>query len=553
MVLARESARILGRISAYDYALAGWFAGERLRVVTPERYSAALSGEALAVVLLKDAVMKAAFADRRLSTDLIQLADADVAIADDLGRFAAARDEAAFARIAQDVATAWAALTRYAALLPPDEELASAISRGSAWSVTLSRSPGFAVVTAPFGSREEALAAARRLGAYEQVATQAPFTIRVATMPDRASSDKRVETLAALGITAAVAEGERFTFARGGPDPAAELWREPALDVPTHAGARRASFLGRWIVVAAVDGTTSYFDASGKAAGDIVLGVGATYIVPAPDGKVMAVGGQVAYVVTDDGRVLGTPTRLPSSAAGAVWVERRKVFVVASQGPTGQPAGGGGAVAAIGRDGKSIGDPFPLVTPAAGPAVASSPARDEVFIATTSQGTTDVEAIRPGIDTKPRTLVRVAGQVKALVVDDDGAFAAVVTAQGTYRFRPGEGEPPTTLERVGVTSRDIAYAKDGTLYVAYEDKVVAYDRALRQLWSASVRDGRRVVVARRIVVQDGLRRVLLLDPASGAAEELAEVGELSDIAVSPDRGKVLLLGDGRRAVLFALP
>ncbi len=551
--LARESARSLVRISAYDYALAGALAGERVRIVTPDRYAAALAGERVAIAALKDRVLQAAFADAALASALVEVADADVRVSEDLQRFADAKDELAFARIVRDVASAWSTLRGLAAVLPPDATLAASLERGTAWTVTIARAPGYAVVTAPFGSREEALSAARRAGAVEQVAAASPFIIRVITTPDRTAAERRVAELRDLAIVAAVVEADRLSFVRAGPDPLPELWREPAVDIPTQGGAKRANFIAGGIVVVSVDGETFAFDGAGKPIWRARVNAGPSFITPASGGAFVLVGGQFAQLLTSDGRSVGSAARLPSAAAGAVWLERSGVFVAASQGPTGKPEGGGGGVAAIGLDGKALADPFPLLTPAAGPVLASSPARDEVYIATTSRGTTDVEAIRPRLDAKTRTIARVAGQVQDLAVDDAGTYAALVTADGTFRFRPGAADPAGTIERIGAASRDVAFGRDGTLYVLHATTLVAYDAGLRQRWTVSVASGVRVLVGRRVVVQDGLRRVVVIETASGAEEELASPGEVDDIAVSPDGARVLLLVEGRRAVLFGLP
>ncbi len=551
--LARQSARVLVRISAYDYALAGSLAGERVRVVAPDRYVAALAGERDAIAAIKDRLLGSAFADAALAGALVEVADADVRVFQDLQRFADAQDDLAFARIVQDVASAWSTLRELATRLPPDEALSSSISRGTAWTVTIARAPGYAVVTAPFASREEAIAAARRVGAVEQVASASPFTIRLLTTPDRTAAERRVAELRDLAIVSAVVETERLAFVRAGPDPLPELWREPAMDIPTQGGAKRANFIAGGVMVVSVDGNAFAFDDAGQPKWRARVNAGPSFVTPASGGAFVLVGGQFAQLLTSDGRSVGAAARLPSAAAGAVWLEGPRVFVAASQGPTGKPEGGGGGVAAIGLDGKALGDPFPLVTPAAGPALAASPARGEVHIATTSQGTTDVEVIRPGIDAKPRTVARVAGEVQDLAVDDAGTYAALVTTQGTFRFRIGVADPGATIERVGLAARDVGFGRDGTLYVLFADRLVAYDAGLRQRWSVTVSNGVRVLIGRRVVVQDGLRRVRVVDSASGAQDELASLGDIDDAAVSPDGARVLLLVEGRRAVLFQLP
>ncbi|OLC57931.1 MAG: hypothetical protein AUH85_02070 [Chloroflexi bacterium 13_1_40CM_4_68_4] len=551
--LAADSVAILAGVAAYDYALAGSFAGERVRVVTPDRYAAALAGQYPAIAALKDKVMRAAFAQAALAGALVEVADADVRVSEDLQLFADSRDDVSFARTVQDVEAAWSALRRLAALLPRDDALGSSLARGASWSVTVSRAPAFAVVTAPYATREEAVAAARRIGSVEQIATTSPFTIRVLTTADRGAADRRAGDLRDGGIVAATLDTERLSFSRAGPDPLAELWREPALDIPTQEGARRANFVAGGTLVVSVDGYAYAFGDTGTPRWRVRLNAGPTFVTAARGGQFLAVGGQFVQVVTNEGQLMGTAGRLPSSAAAAVWVERRAVFVAASQGPTGKPEGGGGAVTALNLNGKVLSAPFPLVTPAAGPALAASPARDEVYIATTSKGATDIEAIRPGIDEKTRALARVDGQVADLIIDDAGTFAVLVTASGTYRFRPGTADPGATMERIGATARDVAFDPDGTLYAVFADRLVAYDTGLRQRWSATLSDGRRVLAGRRVVVQDGLRRVVVADRGTGATDELASVGEIDDVAVSQDGARVLVLVDGRRAVVFQLP
>lgn len=551
--IARDASSVLVRISAYDYALAGALAGERVQVVTPERYAVALENERQAILGIKDRVLQAAFADAALAAALVEMADASVRIAGGMERYAATREESAFVAIVTDVGDSWASMRRLATRLPRDERLQASIARGTAWTIVVTTEPAFSVITAPFATRDEAQRAAERIGSVEQIPATSPFAIRVLTTTDRVSAEKRVAELQRSEVLAAVVDTERYRYKRGGPDAGAELWREPAVDIPTWNGARRANFVAGGIVVVSVDGETFGFDEGGRPVWHAKLQAGPSFVTPAAGGRFVLVGGLFANLLTSDGRVLGTGARLPSAAAAAVWLERRQVFVAASQGPTGKADGGPGAVNAIRLDATALGAPFPLVTPAAGPALATSPARDEVFVATTSAGTTDVEVIRPGLDERPRTIARISGQVQELLVDDAGTYAVLVTVQGTYRFRVNVADPAATIERIGAPARDIAFAPDGTLYLMLTDRLVAYDAGLRALWTLGLADGRRVLVGRRVVVQDGLRRTLVVDAANGESEELASLGEVEDAAVSPDGARLLLLVEGRRAVLFTLP
>ena len=546
-----SAASVLARISAYDYALAGSFAGERSRIVTPDRYVDALAPDRNAVIALKDTVLTAAFTDRRIATPLVAVADALVAVQADIASVDAA-DAASFARVLDDVATTWTALADAARVVPGDA-LATSIARGTSWRVVVTRAPAFAVQTQAFESYEEAVQIARQIANAESVSNAPPFTVRVLTTPDRDAAGRKVAELRAAGVVAAVVDTDRYTFARSGPDPSAELWREGAVDIPTWGEARRAAFIANGVVVVSADGETFSFDDTGRLWWHAKLASGPTFATPSTDGRYVLIGGLFVQLLGSEGQVIGSPSRLPSAAAGAVWLGRRRVFVAASQGPTGKPQGGGGGVVALGLNGAPLDNPFPLVTPAAGPALATAPARDDVLIATTSNGTTDVEAIRPGLDQRVRAVVRVPGQVSDLAVDEDGAHVIVVTAEGTYRFAPGGSNPAATLERLAEPARDVAFGRDGALYLLFDRRLVAYDRGLRTLWTVPLRDGRRVVAARRIIVQDGLTRVLAVDAATGSGDELAPVGELNDIAASQDGARILLLADGQRAVIFHLP
>jgi hypothetical protein len=55
------------------------------------------------------------------------------------------------------------------------------------------------------------------------------------------------------------------------------------------------------------------------------------------------------------------------------------------------------------------------------------------------------------------------------------------------------------------------------------------------------------------VVLDGTDHVIALDPKTGTADQLAPVGQIQDLVVSPDGRWVGLVAEARRAVLFRLP
>lgn len=525
--LAREAAALLLRLAAYDYALAGHFAGERARVVTPDRYVVATAADAAALVAFKDKVTAQVFADPRDAAPLVQLADAVAELADALARFAAIRDADAFAAIARAMDGAWVALRAVAAVFPaPDPEVQRAVARGPAWRVTPARGSAYAVVTAPLGARA---------GVY----------------PDRDAAQRRVAELRDAGIVAAVAEEERYTFGRAGPDPAEELWREGALDLPTADRARHVAFVAGGVLVAHDDGALRIFDEQARLRWSGRTAAGTALVAPSPDGRLVAIGGALVGLLSADGRSVGGTVRLPSPATTFAWTDASAVLVVGSPGATGRPEGGAGSALALSREGAALEDPFPLVTPAAGPLLAAAGA--DVYVATTTRGATDVELLRPGTDATARPVARIPGQHQAFALAPDAARAALVTAEGTFRFAPRARDPNATLERVGDAAREVRFGKDGTLYVLWRDRLVAYDEALRPRWSVALADGRRVLVARRLVVQDGILRVLALDPRSGAAEDLAVAGPIVDLIVSADGARAAVLAEGRRVTVFQLP
>lgn len=526
--LAREAGAVFLKVAVYDYALAGHFAGERVRVVAPDRYAAALAADARRLVELKEEATAAAFADARLAPPLVALADACADVADALLRFAATKDADAFAAVAGALDGAWSTVRAVASVLPErDAELERAIARGTAWRVMATRSKAHVVIAAPNGAR---------MGAYA----------------DRGAAAQRVAELREQGIVAAVAEEDAYAFARSGPDPASELWREGALDVPTADRARRAAFIAGGLAVAHEDGVVRAYDDAGRPRWSAKLPTAVSLVVPNVTGRWILAGGVQVVVLTHEGRIVGSPARLPSAANVAAWSEPLNAVVAGSPGPTGRPEGGGGTVVAISIEGKALEEPFPLVTPAAGALLAAAAGKDEVYVATTTRGDTDVEVVRPGVEASTRIVLRVEGQHRRLAISADGARLALVTTNGTYRFSPRAANAAATLQHVGDEAREVRFARDGTLYALWKERLVAYDDALRVLWSAPLTDGRRIVAGRRVVVQDGLARLLAVDPKSGAAEELASLGEVLDLAVSGEGAKVLALF-GSRALVFALP
>lgn len=554
--LARDAADVLLRFSAYDYALAGSLSGEKARVVSAERYATVAREGVRDIGLVTNAAI-ATTADARgpVRDHLVPLADGLAQLGKDATVYADGADPAAFAHVIDDVAAGWQQLAVLASFLPRDDALARTIARGTSFTSSARAERQYALTVGGFTSAAEADAAAKRIGTVQSVTKSSPFVIRVGTYPDRAAADASAAALASKGVTTSlVTEEARYVFARSGPLPDAELWREPVRIFDTRDAARRVAVSsdGAWVATGGDDGVVAIFSGAGilRALPRFVAGV--SQLAFSDDARwLMAGGTTLATLSVPDGVSYGTPVRLPSAVTQVVFVPTARAFAAVSKGPTGLPAGGGGSIAARAPDGVVLGQPFPFTTPAAGGALATTDA-GELFIATTSGGGTDVEAIRVGLERFQRGVVRIPGTQRLLAVDRTGQRGALVTDQGTYRFGPHDPDPAKTLRRVGAPVREIAFTADGTLLTLEQDRLVAYDDALAQRWTLALVDGRRLVAASRALVVDGPDRLLAV-AADGSAEELGSAGAVQDIAASLDGKRVVALVEGRRALLFSLP
>jgi hypothetical protein len=356
------------------------------------------------------------------------------------------------------------------------------------------------------------------------------------------------------GVINIVTDAASYAFARSGPLPDAELWREPSRVLEVRATSRKIGLSsdGSWIVTGSDDGYAALFNPKGTltALPQSYAGMSVLQFSVDGDHQTFAVGGQVVtFLAVPSGKNIGSGMRFTGAATQMLFVPSTRVFVAASTGSTGLAGGGPGLIGARTADGEPLGDPFPIVTPAAGARIAASDAGD-VYVGTTTGGAFDIETFRPGRDTELKPVARVAGVGSALAVDRSAKFAAAVTDQGTYRFALAD---PKTLTRVAGTVRDIAFASDGTLYLLDQTSLVAIDQDGTRRWSAPLVDGRRLVVGRRMVVLDGTDRLLVFAPADGTADELGTGGTINDVTMSRDGRVVGVIVDSRRAVLFTLP
>jgi hypothetical protein len=555
--LARDAGAVLLQVSAYDYGLAGALAGEKTRTVAAARYGAVMRGSAKAIAAFNASVL-AGTLDRAgpIREKLVPLADGLSDLARDGETYANGGDPAAFARVIADVTAGWQRLRDLSTVLPKDDALQATIARGMSFVVTSKSSTQSTITTGPYASAAEARQALQRMGSplngsYTQTA---PYVVRIGPYTDRAAADTASAGLTKQGVINVVTDAASYSFARSGAFPDAELWREPSRVQEVRATSRRiaVSSDGAWLLTGSDDGYAALFDPKGTltALPQGFAGMSVLQFSDGGDRQYFAVGGQVVtFLIVPSGENVGSGMRFTGAATQLLFVASTRVFVAASTGATGLLGGGPGLIGGRTVDGEPIGDPFPIVTPAAGAEIAASDAGD-VYVGTTSGGNFDIEVFRPGGDTELKRVARIAGIGTALAVDRAARFAAAVTDQGTYRFALGD---PKTMTRVAGTVRDVAFAADGTLYVLDQTSLLAIgpDGAVR--WTVPLADGRRLVVGRRAVVLDGTDRVVAFAPADGAADELGAGGTISDLTMSRDGRVVGVIVDARRAVLFTLP
>lgn len=553
--LGRQAATILMRFTAYDYALAGTLSGADTHIVPVARYGQVVTALDGAIAsFAADAIEHSVDAEGPLRDAIVLLADGLVALSREAEAYAAGQDPAVFAEIIGRVEDGWAALrVVQGALTVEDEGIAGALARADAIRVTARAEDVHAVTLGPFSTAEEAQAAAREAGSVEEVSAAEPFVVRVSTHADIQAAQAAVAELAGRGLTARVSQDVVYVFAREGEPPTDELWREPARVIGVHASARRLAIApdAAWIASGSDDGYLAIFSGDGVLRSLPKFNSGVAHLVFSDDGRWLMGGGLVmANFILPPGVPVGHQARLPGVATDLVFIPGAYAYAASSKGPTGEASGGGGAVVGRAPDGAILAAPFPLVTPAAGAVLAATP-QGELYIGTTSAGGVDIEVLHVGVEQGVRGVVRVPGTGLHLEVDPDRHLAAVVTDQGTYTFAPHSHDPTGTLTRVGDPAREIAI-RDGRFYMLMQDRLIVRDIHGNDLWTASLVDGRRLLVGARAVVQDGAERVLVFD-ADGNMDELGVSGSVQDVAISPDGHWVGAIVDARGAVLFRIP
>ena len=544
--IAREIGDVLLNFSVYDYAVVGGLNGERVRVVTLERYAVVARAQA---DIIQDNSTKiiAAVVDTAgpVHDRLVVLADALSELRKDALAYADVRGVDALARILADVDACWPLLHDLESLLKDDGTLDKTIERGMSMRVSAAPAQGALVTIGPFAGAAEAADQAKQLGPNAVPATTSPFVVRI-TYKDRASADAAAAALQKAGTTAIVIDRTSYAFTRSGASPDAELWREPERFIDTHAGARKVALSGDASLVAAGsdDGFIAIYTNDGVLRALPKFNAGVNQLVFTDDGRFLFGGGQlmVTWIMPRPTFYVGEPMRLLGAALSAVFVPKAYAFAASSAGVVGARA----------PDGVPLAAPFPIDTGASGAILAASDA-GELFIGVQVTGGFEVRVLNVGRERSPRGVLRVPGIGRAFAVDPTGSFGAAVTDQGTYRFSIKAADPAKTIARVGLAARDVEFAKDGTLYVLEAARVTAMSTDGSTRWTQPLVDGRRIVVGARAVVLDGTDKLVTFAPSDGATDVLAPVGLIQDLVTSSDGKWIGVIADARRAVLFKLP
>lgn len=542
-------------MSAYDYAMAGDLADRHTYIVDRARY-AAIVQETTASVQRFSAAALTATIDRAgpLRDRLVALADGLTDLANDANTYAAGGDPQVFARVTADVARSWddlRAVQRFGR--PVDDDLAKRIARGSSFVVESSVRKVYAVTVGPYSTLADADAAAKGMGTVERVSRVSPFLVRVGTYSDPQRADSALNTLSAKGFTGLRTEEQNVTFTRTGPSPDVELWREPERVFDTWGLARRVAVSPNalWVATGSDDGTVAIFNGDGVLRSLPKFNAGVSQLVFSDDARWLMGGGQtLANFILPQGTAVGTMVRLASPAQQVVYVPAAYYFAAIAKGPTGKPDGGPGVLTGRSPDGRPL-SVFPADAPAAGGAIAAT-AAGELYVATTSNGATDIERYTVANAWKKEGILTVPGQVQALAVDRSGILGAVQTDRGLYRFGPHDTDPKSTLFRISDGVLSFAFGPGGRLYTLEKERVTARDLGGELVWSSPLIDGRRLVIASRPVVLDAAGDLLVFDD-KGHSDRLGVTGNVQDVSASSDGKHVAVLTDGRRALLFKLP
>ena len=340
---ARDAGAVLLQVSAYDYGLAGALAGQQTRTVAAARYGAVIRGTTQTISSFNAAVL-AGTLDRTgpIREKLVPLADGLSDLARDGAAYADGGEPAAFARVLTDVTAGWQRLRDLSTALPKDDALQTTIARGMSFVVTSSASTQSTITTGPYASATEAKQALQRMGSplngsYTQ---SAPYVVRIGPYSDRGLADTASAGLSKQGVINVVTDAQSYVFARSGPFPDAELWREPSRVIEVRATSRKIGLSsdGSWVVTGSDDGYAALFNPDGTLTALPQSYAGMSVLQFSVDGghQSFAVGGQVVtFLDVPSGQNLGEGMRFTGAATQILFVPSTSgaVHFVAPSGP----------------------------------------------------------------------------------------------------------------------------------------------------------------------------------------------------------------------------
>ncbi len=544
--LAREIAGILLDFAAYDYALVGSLNGDRIRVVTADRY--AIVARAQAGLIADDATkIVAAVVDTAgpVRDHLVPLADTLGQLRKDALAYADGRTQDALARVLIDVDRSWTQLHELEGLLKDDVVLDQTIARGMSIKASAASARGALVALGPFATANEAQRVAGTLGPTAVAAPTSPFVVRVAYR-DRASADAAAAALQKAGPPALVIDQTAYAFTRSGAIPDVELWREPERSIDTHGAARKVALSSDAGLVAtgSDDGYVAIFSNDGALRALPRFNAGVSQLLFTDDARFLFGGGQVlvAWILPQPTSYVGEPMRLTGAATSAVFVPKANAFAASSAGVVGGRA----------PDGAPLPAPFPIDAGGSLPILGASD-DGRLFIALQRGGRGfEIQVLNVGVDQATRPIVDVPGNGRAFAVDRTGSYAAAVTDRGTYLVPLNVADPAKGMKLLTASARDVEFGPDGTLYVLESPKLSAYSGDGGLKWTRPLTDGRRIAVGLRAVVLDGTDKLVAFAPQDGTPDVLAPVGQVQDLVISRDGRWAGVIADARRAVLFRL-
>jgi len=337
LAIAHTAADILATFSVYDYALVGGLNGEKVRVVSADRFASVARTQAALITANTTKVVAATVETVGPARDrLVALADGLTDLSRDALAYADGRDAAVLSRILSGVERGWASVRELVSVMPADASLRAAINRGTAIKSAATSTQRFTLTVGPFTNVAEAAATAESIGQNATATKESPFTVHVGPYADRPAADKAAAALAAQKITSIVSEDAIYAFARSGDVPDVELWREPERSIDVHALARKIALSpdGALIATGTDDGFLALHTRDGALKALAKFNAGVNQLAFTNDARFLMGGGQVLsnFVMPAPSDSSGVPVRLTGAAQSLVYVPGVDIFAASAGG-----------------------------------------------------------------------------------------------------------------------------------------------------------------------------------------------------------------------------